>query len=73
MLNFDLGGRGRLSDCNSLSGLNPLINRILNKKVNTLIYIFLSNKKISEWVGEGTNYRQHYRKVLFFKIQKGSP
>jgi hypothetical protein len=30
---------GQLSDCNGLSGSNPLTNRILNKKINNLIYI----------------------------------
>jgi hypothetical protein len=31
--------RGQISDCNSLSGLNPLNNLVLNKKNNNLIYI----------------------------------
>jgi PAN-like domain len=26
-----VGGRGQISDCNRLSGLNPLTNRVLNK------------------------------------------
>jgi hypothetical protein len=26
-------GGGQISDCNSLSGLNPLTNRVLNKKI----------------------------------------
>jgi hypothetical protein len=30
---FWLGGGGQLSDCNSLSGLNSLTNRVLNKKI----------------------------------------
>jgi hypothetical protein len=30
---------GQLSDCNSLSGSNPLTNRVLNKNNNNLIYI----------------------------------
>jgi hypothetical protein len=35
---------GGLSDCNGLSGSNPLTNRVLNKKINNLIYIYLPNK-----------------------------
>jgi hypothetical protein len=35
-------GRGQLSDCNSLSSSNPLINRVLNKKIN--IYSYLIKK-----------------------------
>jgi hypothetical protein len=42
MQNFSRGGQ--ISDCNSLSGLNPLTNRVLNKKI-IIIYIFLPNKK----------------------------
>jgi hypothetical protein len=37
MQNFSQGGQ--ISDCNSLSGLNPLTNRVLNKNNNNLIYI----------------------------------
>jgi hypothetical protein len=37
-LGFWLGG-GQLSDCNGLSGSNLLTNRVLNKKINNLIYI----------------------------------
>jgi hypothetical protein len=36
----DFDQEGQLSDCNSLSGLNPLTNRVLNKN-NNLIYIFI--------------------------------
>jgi hypothetical protein len=32
---------GQLSDYNSLSGSNSLTNRILNKKINNLIYILI--------------------------------
>jgi hypothetical protein len=35
----DFSRGGQISDCNSLSGLNPLTNRVLNKKNNNLIYI----------------------------------
>jgi hypothetical protein len=34
-------GGGQLSDCNSLSGLNPSTNQILNKNNNNLIYILI--------------------------------
>jgi hypothetical protein len=39
----DLGfwSGGQLSGCNSLSGSNPLTNRVLNKKINNLIYIYI--------------------------------
>jgi hypothetical protein len=36
---------GSIIGFNSLSGSNPLTNRVLNKKKSIIQYIFLSNKK----------------------------
>jgi hypothetical protein len=36
--------RGQLSNYNDLSSLNSLINQILNKKINNLMYILTSLK-----------------------------
>jgi hypothetical protein len=37
----DFDQEGQLSNCNNLSGSNSLTNRVLNKKINNLIYILI--------------------------------